>query len=266
MNISQTKIKNSKATHKSTVYNKSSRKLSNDEIDLLEKGLKFVPTREKIDISKLLADLREWERRMRLKEFFNDSKEIPETQTKIKDKKYDKIEARERNKIFMPPSGRDLNLDLYIELIKEDIFKGISNQTKNNLTCGEKEALKSLMNDEDIVIRPADKGSGIVVMDRKDYISKVTTDLNENDSYKKLPKDTTTTVTNKVKKIVKEMHSKGWISDNLKRYMTPSLVYQGKVKANPKMHKNDMPIRTIISGINHPTERMAEVAEKELGE
>lgn len=77
--------------------------------------------------------MREWERRMRLKEFFNDRGEIPETQTKVKDKKYDKIEARERNKIFMPPSASDLNLDLYIELIKEDIFKGITNQTKNKV-------------------------------------------------------------------------------------------------------------------------------------
>ena len=27
-------------------------------------------------------------------------------------------QAREQSKIFMPPTGRDANLDLYIELIK----------------------------------------------------------------------------------------------------------------------------------------------------
>ena len=35
--------------------------------------------------------------------------------------------------------GRDLNLDIYIELIKEDSFQGITNHTKNNSTYGEKE-------------------------------------------------------------------------------------------------------------------------------
>ena len=97
-------------------------------------------------------------------------------QIKVNDKKYDKIEAGESNNIFIPPSGRDLNLDLYIELLK----------------------------DEDISIRPADKGFVIVVMESKYYISKVTTYLNENDSYEKLPKNTTTTVRNKVNKIVNE--------------------------------------------------------------
>ena len=40
-------------------------------------------------------------RRKHEAEFFIDSEEIPELQTKAKVKTYDKIEARDRNKIFM---------------------------------------------------------------------------------------------------------------------------------------------------------------------
>ena len=46
--------------------------------------------------------------------------------------------------------------------------------------------------------------------------------------------------------------------------MMPGNVKAGNVKANPKMHKKDVPIRTIVSGINNPTEKMAEVVESEL--
>ena len=52
------------------VINLSLRILSDPEKKLLMKGLKFVPTRRKINIGKLLADLKTWERRMRLKEYF----------------------------------------------------------------------------------------------------------------------------------------------------------------------------------------------------
>ena len=48
--------------------------------------------------------------------------------------------------------------------------------------------------------------------------------------------------------------------------MLPSNPRQGKVKANPKMHKQDNPIRPIVSSISHPTAKLAEVAESELNE
>ena len=48
------------------VTNLSSYELTAAQEDLLSKGLKFIPDRTKIDKIKLLADLTEWERRMRL--------------------------------------------------------------------------------------------------------------------------------------------------------------------------------------------------------
>jgi hypothetical protein len=52
------------------VINLSTRILSDSETKLFTKGLKFVPTRHNIDLGRLLTDLKEWERRMRLKEYF----------------------------------------------------------------------------------------------------------------------------------------------------------------------------------------------------
>ncbi len=62
------------------------------------------------------------------------------------------------------------------------------------------------------------------------------------------------------------MAGQGFISKDMKQYLLPSNVRAGKVKRNPKMHKNDGRIRLIIASNNHPTEKMAEVAERELEE
>ena len=91
-------------------------------------------------------------------------------------------------------------------------------------------------------------------------------DLEQNGKYEKLNNDTTQQVTNKVRKIVKRLHQSGMIDDELKQYMMPNNINQGRVKANPKILKQNNPIRTIISTVNHPTEKMAEVAEHELDE
>ena len=91
-------------------------------------------------------------------------------------------------------------------------------------------------------------------------------DLNDNTTYKKVNRDILTTVNNKVKKLVKNLHSNGHIDDKTKKYMLPTNPRYGKVTANPKVHKKDNPIRTIISTINSPTEKLAEVAESEVNE
>ena len=254
-----------------TVFNRSSKILTQDEEDLLSKGLKFVPTRKKVNISKMLADLREWERRMRLREFFFDNQDNNHDDGQldrgnIQSKIYHEEEARQRNKIWMPPSKRDPALDLYIELVKDDILDGLHNVKEGNLSKGEEIAMKSLMNDDSIIIRPADKGSGIVIMDTEEYVRRVEQDLEKNDTYIQIDKDPTDSVSTKVRKIVKGLHRQGAINEKQMKYMTPSFSKGGIVKGNPKVHKQEMPMRTIVSTINHPTEKIAEVAEQELNE
>ena len=58
----------------------------------------------------------------------------------------------------------------YIEAVKKDVIEGISKKVEMNITKKEERAMKSLLNDDSIVIRTADKGSGIVIMDTQKYI------------------------------------------------------------------------------------------------
>jgi len=56
-----------------------------------------------------------------------------------------------------------------------------------------------------IVIRPADKGSGIVVMDKKEYVGKLDCEMGNSATYKTMTDDTTNAVQNKVTKKSKQL-------------------------------------------------------------
>ena len=59
----------------------------------------------------------------------------------------------------------------------------------DNLKPSERSALHSLQKRKDIVIKPADKGSAVVVMDREHYISEAERQLNDSTFYKALDHD-----------------------------------------------------------------------------
>lgn len=239
------------------VINLSSRILSDPEKKLLTKGLKFVPTRRKIDIGKLLADLKTWERRMRLKEYFYTDENNNFDTGEILFKK---------RSTWTPDKGRDKWLDSYIQEVKDDVIKGLHRDFKMNITSSEEKAMKDLLNDTSIIIRPADKGSGIVVLDSTAYSDGLLQEMNDNSTYKEVPTDLTRKIENKVKKLANDMFKRGSITREMKQYLVNSDVKFGKLQANPKIHKNDVPLRTIVNGGKHPTANMAEIVEHELAE
>ena len=57
---------------------------------------------------------------------------------------------------------------------------------KMNLTHEEEMAMKKLLNDSSIVIRPADKGLGIVIMNTEDYTNKLEKEMKDNGTYAQL--------------------------------------------------------------------------------
>ena len=77
-------------------------------------------------------------------------------------------------------------MDIYIDSITNEI---IQNDKKYkftpNLSPEESEALKQLRNDNTVIIKKADKGSTVVLMNRDDYITEVERQLNDTKFYKK---------------------------------------------------------------------------------
>jgi len=234
------------------VFNYSSKTLTEDQKRVLSYGLTFVPSR-KLNLTKLLTDLTEWERRMRLREFFHDNE------------KNCKAEENEKSsKTWTPSCGREPWLDLYIQTVKEDIVKNIKTRFKKNLSKREEVALKNLLLDDSIVIRPADKGSGVVVLDAEDYEESLKKELEDCSTYCRIDNDITQEVCKRVNKLLRNLRNDGVITKDLEKHMTIKTVSAGKLKGNPKIHKPSRPMRTIVSSRNHPTEGIAKLAEVEL--
>ena len=59
----------------------------------------------------------------------------------------------------------------------------------SNLTTQEQQALRDLQNDKTIVIKPADKGSAIVIWDRDDYLKEADSQLSDSEVYEECEAD-----------------------------------------------------------------------------
>ena len=157
------------------VINLSTIILSDSETKLFTKGLQFVPTRRNIDLGRLLTDLKEWERRMRLKEYFYNEEMNDFNEKDIKFKK---------QSTWTSDKGRDKWLETYIEEVKDDLLNGLHRNFKMNITPSEEKAMKDLLNDPTIIIRPADKCSGIVILDVNSYAENLKQEIHDNSTYK----------------------------------------------------------------------------------
>lgn len=149
--------------------------LTEAQVSLLSRGLSFVPSINHVSRDDLEHDLQCFHRRLKLAAYFEGT--------------------RERTPLpFMPPSlwsPAASNLpDVVNRLIIRNNrvfkrrFRSISE--KNNLSQAEISALKSLKNNTDIVIKPADKGSAVVIMDRTTYVQEALRQLGNTTYYKAL--------------------------------------------------------------------------------
>ena len=93
--------------------------------------------------------------------------------------------------------------DLY-EPTKDNIRSRIASTIQSaslhesNSTKDERQALKRLKNDKDIVILPADKGRVTVVMNKTDYHGKMDALVNDKQTYEELKRDPTPTLQRKL--------------------------------------------------------------------
>ena len=65
----------------------------------------------------------------------------------------------------------------------QELMKDKNKKPPSNLTSDNWKAMKSLKKDDNIMVLPADKGKCLVVMDRKDYIEKMETKLQDETTY-----------------------------------------------------------------------------------
>ena len=131
---------------------------------------------------------------------------------------------------------------------------------RTNLSPNETLALKELCNNRDIVIKPADKGSAVVIMQRKDYLKEGYRQLADINFYRKLDHDPTAEFHNTIRNFLEDMYQNGEIDLTVQQYLMEDTQRTSQLYLLPKIHKNTLPPpgRPIISANGCPTERISQ--------
>ena len=182
--------------YKANVYKLSNISLTSGQLDLLGKGLGFSVSPLGVDKFQIEADTNEFVRRLRLREYFHGRDDNGATSRALSEHP-PKIQ-KHTNKNWIPESGRNVFLDSYINVLKEEIGKPNITKVFSNISNQERKALSELKARAggDILIMPADKGCGTCVVSREDYGMEGNRQLSHLLTHKVLNHD----ITNKVKK------------------------------------------------------------------
>ena len=109
------------------------------------------------------------------------------------------------------------------------------------------------------MVLPADKGIGLVVIDTVEYIKKAKGVLEDTNTYKAIQADPTSKLKNKLISILRRIKNATGLQDNIYRKMYPTGASPPRFYGLPKIHKNNIPLRPIVSSIGSVAYGLAKV-------
>ena len=214
---------------------------------LFGKSLNFCPTPKLIDKNILQKELHNFFRRIKLRAHFGISEE--------KEKEKTEEQIFEPRSTWEPKQVHHTVNTCCEAVMKETEHKSKDDKSSQNLTNDEIKALKELETRDDIAITKADKGGAVVIMDVDGYIKEAIRQLENEESYKKLPNDLTKVHADRVNKTIERFKNegliKGKVANGLKSHEPKTL----KFSLLPKIHKEGIPGRPVIDSVNcHSTQ------------
>ncbi|KAJ1194362.1 hypothetical protein NDU88_003651, partial [Pleurodeles waltl] len=168
---------------------------------------------------------------------------------------------------FTPIIPRDFAIDSFCNKVTSELYhmeeqylSGHKSIPWHNITLAEKQALISLGTYNDIIIKEADKGGNIVIMDRADYISELDRQVSDRSAYLKLTSNPMPEVNRCILRKLQTYLDQDLISDMEFKYLYNNTPTSPCIYILPKIHKPGTfpPGRPIISGIGSPTEKLSE--------
>ena len=131
--------------------------------------------------------------------------------------------------------------------------------------------MRSLENDRNVIIKPADKGSSIVVWDRLDYLAEAEKQLSDSKTYKEVQwsEEDQIKLVEKSNSMFEELKKKTVITEKEKNYFKfnfKKATNVGKLYLLPKIHKrlSNVTGRPVISNCGTPTEKVSEYLDHHL--
>ena len=250
----------------SLVVNLSSSHLNSDAIELLSKGVKFCPTPGEPDISRSQQDLDSFH--LRLKRYLhfyaapNPDNQSGETeiigQSQPVDGPFKNPTFKNRSSWVPPPC---IPLEIFIAQNNSDLLHSkIQCPRRQNISKEQRSAIKELYNNTNIVIKPADKGGAIVILNREDYIKEGIRQLSDNNFYIQTDTDLSKQHFDEIKAKLDEMTESNEIDRSCADFLSNPKYRTSQFYMLPKIHKrlDNPPGRPIVSGNGCPTERISQ--------
>ena len=247
-----------------------------EHISLLLKGLKFVPTPAGLDAGILWDDLSKFHNKLRRTCYFNDpannnssnsQSSAPVTVlTAQAPPEYLGTPFAFQHRDFKLPSTwvcppQAAGLERMIVLNEEAFLHRPPEfvQARHNLTPDERWALKDLARNNNIVIRPADKGAAVVLWPRAAYLTEGYRQLSNQGFYHYLDHNPTQAFKWQIHQFVTDMLDKGEIDITVHTYLLHKTNRTPELYLLPKIHKGITPVpgRPIVSGNGSPTEKIS---------
>ena len=178
-------------------------------------------------------DLHNFTRKVKLKEFF---KSDDMTDTSPSTSNTPRVSSNKPE--WTPNSGRNIHIDNFVSAAKAHLNKFIETESKksspSNISREETAAIKSLRRNSEIIIRQADKGGAVTVLNTSDYVQEAESQLNNSNFYTKLSSNPCFEFQKELVSIVENFSSD--VSNKVK-YLIPSLPRPGTFYTIPKLHK-----------------------------
>lgn len=103
-----------------------------------------------------------------------------------------------------------------------------------------------------MIVTRADKGNITVILNKNAYTQLSQTILDDPSYYQVLPRDPTISIQNRANKLVSKLKSLNLIDDNSAKKLRICNQTSPKFYGLPKIHKETLSVRPIISSINSP--------------
>ncbi|XP_069059428.1 olfactory receptor 56A4-like [Pleurodeles waltl] len=142
-------------------------------------------------------------------------------------------------------------MDIFHDLVIEDLEKmvKIKNNKSENITIRERQALKALMENNNLEIKPADKGGNIVIMEKQQYMQEAYRQLNDKNHYLKLQRNPINDLIFELNRYLDSWHEAGLLNDDEKTFLRNENPTLPTIYFLPKIHKSlkNPPWRPIVS-------------------
>ena len=239
------RIPNNKVDQPKThVINLSNISLTPAELDILEKGLLFIPTPHNKPHN-IMPSVKRYQRNLRLDYIFHDTEDSEKHPFKPKSK-------------YTPSSSGNATLEQYLSNTEKELNTTLNHNLKpstSNLTIEQRAAIQSLkqrMNS--IIIKQADKGSTLTVVDREKYIKDGEAHLSDVTSYQKEATNPTPRLAGAITNYITQIHQAGYIDKYEQEFMLPpNPVKTQHIYFPYKVHKNPIAVRPVVAGVQGPT-------------